>query len=81
VGKVIGILAIALGVWLGAEVMMNGTHGAFDGLFVRLGIVQALEKSDGERIEAEKVPVRAAERLRSAYEVGIDRTERLVDEN
>ena len=79
-GKVIGILAIVLGVWGGAEVMMKGTHGAFGGLFVRLGIVQALEKSDGERIEAETVPVRAAERLRSAYETGIDRTERLVDD-
>jgi hypothetical protein len=80
VGRIVGILAIVLGVWTGAEVMMKGTAGAFGGLFVRLGIVQALEKSSGERIEAEKVPVRAANRLRSAYEVGIDRAERLVDE-
>jgi hypothetical protein len=76
----LGILAIVLGVWIGAEVMMKGTDQAFGGLFARLGLSNALEKSEGERIDSRTVPVRAADRLRGAYDRGIERVEKQLDE-
>ena len=79
-GKVFGILLIVVGVWVGAEVMMKGTHGAFGGLFARLTSSEALEKSDGERIDSRAVPVRAAERYRGAFDAGINRAERALGE-
>jgi hypothetical protein len=78
VGRILGILAIVLGVWIGVEVMMKGTDRAFGGLLARLGVAGALDRSDGERIDSRSVPVKAADRLRSAYDVGIDRVERNV---
>jgi hypothetical protein len=79
-GRILGILAIVLGVWLGAEVMMKGTDRAFGGLFARLGLAGALDKSEGERIDSRTVPVKAADRLRGAYDVGIERAERHLDD-
>jgi len=38
-GKVFGILLIVLGIWVGLEVMNEGTESAFDGAFVRAGLV------------------------------------------
>ncbi len=42
-GKVFGILLIVLAIWVGLEVMNNGTAGAFDGAFVRAGLVSPEE--------------------------------------
>ena len=74
--RIVGILAIVLGVWIGMEVFTKGTSGAFGGLLVRLGI----EKSTGERIDSRSVPTRFTERHYSAHQRGIDRVERQLDE-
>ena len=79
-GKVVGILLIVLGVWVGAEVMTKGTHGAFGGLFAKVSGSGALEKSDGERIDSRAVPVRAADSYRGAFDAGINRAERALGE-
>ena len=68
-----GILAIVLGVWIGAEVLTKGVDHAFGGVFANLS------KSDGERIDADSVPVRAATRYRSAFDRGIDRVDEALE--
>jgi hypothetical protein len=81
VGRILGILAIVLGVWIGVEVMTKGTHGAFGGLLGRLGLATVLERSEDGRIDSRTVPVKAADRLRGAYDVGIDRVERQIQDD
>jgi hypothetical protein len=71
--KVFGILFIVLGIWVGLEVYNEGTAGAFDGLLVRLGMAQAPAEDAGPY---QSPGERAAERLRSAYQAGMDRGER-----
>ncbi len=78
-GRIVAILALVLCVWTGAEVMLHGMHGAFGGLFVRLGVAAALEKSDGSRINSRSVPVKGAERMRGAHQRGIDRVDEALE--
>jgi hypothetical protein len=75
-GKILGILAIVLGVWIGAEVLTEGVDHAFGGIFVKLG----MSTSSGERIDPDTVPVRAAERYRRGFDRGIERVEKALDE-
>ena len=78
-GRIIGILAIVRGVWLGAEVLTKGVDQAFGGIFANLGLSQKVSKSDGERIDSKSVPLRAAERYRSGFDRGIERVDRALE--
>jgi hypothetical protein len=71
--RIFGILFIVLAIWVGLEVYSEGTTGAFDGLFVRLGVAEEPAEDAGPRTTAGE---RAADRLRSAYQAGMDRGER-----
>ena len=71
--KIFGILFIVLAIWVGLEVYNEGTAGAFDGLFVRLGMADAPAPDAAPHRSAGE---RAADRLRSAYQAGMDRGER-----
>lgn len=70
--RVFGILVIVVGIWVGLEVYNEGTAGAFDGLFVRLGMAEEADPDEPHSTPGE----RAADRLRSAYQKGMDRGER-----
>jgi hypothetical protein len=64
------LLLVVLAVWTGIEVINHGMGGAFDGLFVEIGLAQPDEGP-------EDTPVgRASERFESAY----DRAEQRVDD-
>jgi hypothetical protein len=75
VGRIFGILAIVLGIWVGAEVMNKGVDQAFGGIFAKFG----LSASDGERIDSRSVPVRAAEKYRSGFDRGIERVDKALE--
>jgi hypothetical protein len=68
--KIFGILLIVLAIWAGLEVYNEGTAGAFDGLFVRLGMAEEPAPDAGPYRSAGE---RAADRLRGAYQAGMDR--------
>lgn len=70
--KVFGMLLIVCGLWLGLEVYEKGLAGAFDGLFARMGLAEA-PAADAEPYRSPGE--RAGERLRGAYQAGIDRAE------
>lgn len=70
--KVFGILLIVLGIWVGLEVMTNGSAGAFGGLFAKAGLV------DQETAPA-PTPQRAANAVGRAYRAGENRVERQLD--
>ena len=78
-GRMLGILAIVLGVWLGVEVMTKGVDHAFGGLFARFGLSERLAPSDGERIDAEDVPVPGARRYRSGFDRAIERADKVLE--
>jgi hypothetical protein len=59
-------------IWVAIEIYTEGSAGAFDGLFVRLGVVDAPAASVPYQSPGE----RAAERLRGAYATGVERAER-----
>jgi hypothetical protein len=68
--KIFGILFIVLAIWVGLEVYTEGTARAFDGLFVRLGVAEEPAADEGPYKNAGE---RAADRLRGAYQAGMDR--------
>jgi hypothetical protein len=75
--KAFGILCIVVGIWVGLEVYQRGVAGAFDGAFVRFGLAQAPAAAHDE---PHTTPgERSAERLRGAYQAGMDRGERADD--
>lgn len=71
-GKALGIGFVVFGIWVGAEVMMEGVYGAFGGLFVKAGLVQEPASLDTPSRSAE----RAAVRLQDAYREQMERVER-----
>ena len=78
-GRILGILAIVLGVWLGAEVLTKGVDQAFGGIFANLGLSQKASESDGERLDPKSVPLRAADRYRSSFDRGIERVDQALE--
>lgn len=71
--KVFGILLIVLGIWVGLEVMTNGSAGAFGGLFAKVGLV------DQEQAPAPTAQ-RAANAVGRAYSAGENRVDRQLDQ-
>ncbi len=75
-GKMFGILAIMLGVWIGLEVYTKGTNEAFGGLFA--GLMEPV--SDYEPSPDGRSPVqRIGDKVRENIELGADRTRRGVE--
>jgi hypothetical protein len=70
-GRIFGILFLVLAVWTGAEVYTEGTSGAFDGLFTRLGFV--------EEEQAPPVTERAANAWQDAYHAAEERVRQQTD--
>ncbi len=70
--KVFGILLIVLGIWVGLEIMTNGSDGAFGGLLAKTGMVDA---------ETPPAPPtqRAANAVDEAYRAGENRVDRQLD--
>ena len=70
--KVFAILLIVLGVWVGLEVMNNGSAGAFGGLLAKTGWVDA---------ETAPAPTtrRAANAVDEAYRAGASRVDRQLE--
>jgi hypothetical protein len=54
-GKVIGILVLTIGIWMGLEVFNNGVSGAFGGAFARdeapMAQRQSLPKQVGSKVQ------------------------------
>ncbi len=76
--KLFGILAIVLGMWVGAEVLNKGVDQAFGGLFT--GFSQTVATGEDGKIDSRSVPVRAAERYRAGFDRGIERVEKALGE-
>ncbi len=75
-GKMFGILAIVLGVWIGLEVYTKGTNEAFGGIFA--GLMEPV--SDYEPSPDGRSPVqRIGDNVRENIELGADRTRRGVE--
>ena len=73
-GKVFGIGLVVLAIWVGLEVMNHGVGGAFDGAFVRAGLVSAEEAR-----EERPVSRRAADAWSDAHRRAEDRVARQLD--
>ena len=78
-GRVLRTLAIVLGVWVGAEVMTKGVDHALGGLFARFGLSEKLAPSDGDRIDADTMPVPGAKRYRAGFDRGIERVDKALE--
>ena len=76
--RIFGILAIVVGVWIGAEVMTKGVDQAFGGVFARFGLTDTVSRTEDGRIDGDTVPGRAAERYRSSFDRGIERVDRAL---
>lgn len=75
-GKMFGILAIVLGVWIGLEVYTKGTNEAFGGIFA--GLMEPV--ADYEPSPDGRSPVqRIGDKVRENIELGADRTRRGVE--
>ncbi len=76
-GKLFGILAIVLGIWIGLEVYTKGTDQAFGGIFA--GLTDPV--SDYEASPDGRSPVqRIGDRVRDDINLGADRTLRHIDD-
>ena len=71
-GRIIAILLVVVGVWVGAEVYREGVDGAFGGAFAFL--------SDGEHGEDLSIRMRVHDTVSSAHEESEARRERLLEE-
>ncbi|MEE9281729.1 MAG: hypothetical protein V3V67_16275 [Myxococcota bacterium] len=75
-GRLFGILAIVLGVWIGLEVYTKGTDQAFGGIFA--GLMDPV--SDSEPSPDGRSPVqRIGDQVRDDINLGADRTLRHID--
>lgn len=74
--RAFGVLLVVCGIWLGLELMSQGTTGAFGGLLVDLGIVSP------PRAAADRAPMpeRARARFEEAYRTGVRRVEEQLRE-
>ena len=71
--KVFGFFLLVLSIWVGLEVMNHGMSGAFDGLFVRVGLASEAQG------EPDSVVKRAGGAFDRAYRQAEERTARHVD--
>ena len=71
-GKVFGILLIVVGIWVGLEVMANGSAGAFGGLFAKTGLVD-------DAAPTPPTKQRAANAVDRAYRAGENRVDRQLE--
>jgi len=74
-GRMIGILLMVLGVWVGVEVYSHGVQGAFGGALSGLG-----GQPREERREAISVPQRAGAAVQRAHGEADERRNRLLEE-
>jgi hypothetical protein len=74
--KLIGLVLIVIGIWVGLEVYQNGTHGAFGGALAALGDGPG---EDGVR-DTRTAPQRAGDAARRARDEASARRERLLAE-
>ncbi|MEE8557518.1 MAG: hypothetical protein V3T14_06495 [Myxococcota bacterium] len=77
-GRIFGILAIVVGVWIGAEVMNKGVDQAFGGVFARLGLSDRVSRTEDGRIDGDTVGGRAAKQYRSSFDRGIERVDKAL---
>ncbi|MBW2664798.1 MAG: hypothetical protein JRE13_00785 [Deltaproteobacteria bacterium] len=49
-GKLFGIIVIVVGLWAGVEIYNEGTANAFDGALARMGMVEAAEPGEEQRV-------------------------------
>ncbi len=74
-GKVFAILMIVVGIWVGLEVMNHGTQGAFGGLAVKMGVVEASPTA-----ASQPLPQRKAEKVDRAFQESANRVDRQLDQ-
>ena len=75
--KLIGILLMVVGIWVGVEVYVNGTQGAFG------GALASLDGSGGGQAEVRDhrtVPQRAGATVGRAHSEADDRRDRMLSE-
>jgi hypothetical protein len=75
-GKIFGILLVAIGIWVGLEIYTEGTQNAFGGAFAFLG-----ESSEGDEMRDRRTaPQRAGDAVRSAHGEAEERRNRLLSD-
>jgi len=65
-GKVFGILLLALCVWVAVEVYTNGVDGAFGGIFAQLGAPQTAAAPHDGRTLPQRVGAKVQSELQQA---------------
>jgi uncharacterized membrane protein len=73
-GKLIGLLLLVVGIWVGMEVYTNGTQGAFGGALARFG------HDDGAVQDTRSVPQRAGDAARRARDLDAQRLDHAMTE-
>jgi hypothetical protein len=73
-GRIFGILLIGLGIWVGLEIYLEGTQGAFG------GALAFLESERETPRDARTTPQRAGDAVRQAQQQGMQRREQLMPE-
>ncbi len=73
-GRIFGLLLVVIGIWAATEVYLNGTAGAFGGVFAG-GAGEDAAGQDGRSLG-----LRAGEAVGHAYDEGEARRERLLSE-
>ncbi len=69
--RAFGLLLIVCSIWLGLELMSQGSRGAFGGLLVDLGVVSPPPAAREET----RMHDRARARFQEAYRTGVRRVE------
>ena len=74
--RVLGILAIVLGVWIGTEVYTKGVDRAFGGIFAgAMDPLSTYEPSSDDRSSVQKI----TDNVRENIDLGAERTRRGVE--
>lgn len=74
-GKIIGLLLVVVGIWVGVEVYSNGVDGAFGGVLAsRAGDRPAAE------VDRRSTPRRAGDAVENAHAAADARREKLLGE-
>lgn len=72
-GKVFAILLIVVGIWIGLEILNNGSEGAFDGLLVKAGLVEKGKTPETSSLK------RSAHSVDRAYRAGANRVDHQLE--
>jgi hypothetical protein len=75
-GKLIGIILIVVGIWVGMTVYTEGTDQAFGGVFAFFGA----SSSEEPAADARSTPRRAADAFQRAYDKSLERVDRSLGE-